>query len=132
LARRRTRRKTETQIEASELAVRFARAAHDKKAEDIIVLDLRGRSQVTDLFVLATANNPRQRTAVAEAIRDVADEVGARLYGSEGEGGGRWMLLDYVDVVAHLFDAEWRELYDLELLWGDAPRIEWREPGSEG
>ena len=120
-----------SEIGPKELAVRFARAADEKKAENIVVLDLRGKSPVTDVFVLATANNPRQRRAVTEAIAGAAKEIGARILGSEGEGDARWVLLDYVDVIVHVFDREWRELYDLELLWGDAERIAWQEDAEE-
>ena len=127
----RSSRRSSPQLDAVQLAVRLARAAFDKKAEDITILDLRGRSPVTDMFVILTASNPRQRQAVAQAIGDAAHEAGARLYGAEGEGGARWVLLDYVDVVVHLFDAEWRDLYDLELLWGDAPHVAWREDAAE-
>jgi ribosome-associated protein len=109
------------------LAVRLARAAYDKKAEDIVVLDLRGVSPVTDAFVIVTANNPRLMGAVAEAAEEAAAEMGVRLFGSEGRGGARWVVLDFVDVVVHVFDAPFRRLYDLELLWGDAPRVPWEE-----
>ena len=92
-----------------------------------MVIDLRGRSQVTDFFVIATASNPRLRRAVTEAIRYAADDIGAHVFGAEGEGDACWALLDFVDVIVHIFDSEWRELYDLELLWGDAPHVPWQE-----
>ena len=117
--------------DAASLAIALARAAAEKLAEDIVILDLRGRSTVTDMFVVATANNPRQQQAVGVSIAEKARELGRRCYGEEGRTVARWTLLDYVDVVVHVFDSEWRKLYDLELLWGDAPRIEWQE-GEEG
>jgi len=112
--------------QAQALARALAQAADAKKCEDITILDLRGVSSVADYFLIATAQNPRQQKAAAEAMRETAAALGRRPYGREGGGAeSRWTLLDYVDVVAHIFDPEWRELYDLELLWGDAPRLEW-------
>ena len=113
--------------DAASLAVSVARAAADKLAEDIVILDLRGRNSVTDYFVLATVKNPRHQQAVNVAVVDCARSMGSRPYGAEGKNEGRWSLLDFVDVVVHVFDTEWRKLYDLELLWGDAPRVEWEE-----
>lgn len=112
--------------EAQALARALAQAADAKKGEDIIILDLRGISSVADYFLIVTAQNPRQQKAMAEAMSEAATALGRRPYGREGVGAeSRWTLLDYVDVVAHIFDPEWRELYDLELLWGDAPRLDW-------
>ena len=118
-------------VDAASLAAAVARAAADKLAEHIVILDLQGRSPVTDYFVVVTVKNPRQQSAVAEAVADAARELGCRPYGSEGKGEARWTLLDFVDVVVHVFDTEWRKLYDLELLWGDAPRLDWREEGPK-
>lgn len=117
--------------DAVSLARELARVAAEKLGEDIAILDLRGKSTVTDMFVLVTSRNYRQQAAIAEAIDERAAELGSRRYGAEGVGEGRWTLLDYVDVVVHIFDTEWRKLYDLELVWGDAPRIEW-EPDADG
>ena len=116
-------------VGAELLAKAFARAAEEKLAKDIVVLDLRGRSPVTDFFVIATAANPRQQHAVVEALSEKAADLGHELYGAEGLNESPWALLDYVDVVAHVFGKDGRRLYDLELLWGDAPRVAWR-PGS--
>jgi ribosome-associated protein len=112
----------------AELACLAARLADDKKAEDIVILDLTGHAYVTDYFVVASAGNPRQLQAVIGAVRDGLLKEGARPIGSEGTGESRWMLLDYGDFVIHVFDPEWRKLYDLELLWGDLPRLAWTAP----
>lgn len=117
--------------DAVSLATELARAASEKMGEEITILDLRGKSTVTDIFVLVTCRNYRQQSAITKAIDERAAELGCRRYGAEGVGEGRWTLLDYVDVVVHIFDKEWRKLYDLELLWGDAPRIEW-DPDGQG
>ncbi len=110
---------------AAALARAAARLADAKKAEDIAILDLTGQGYVTDYFVIASAGNPRQMQAILSNIRDGLARTGARPIGSEGAGESRWMLLDYGDVVIHVFDPEWRKLYDLELLWGDVPRLAW-------
>jgi len=117
--------------EAAELARLCARLADDKKAQDVVVLDLREFTYVTDFFVIATATNPRQMQAIAAAIEETLRLQGARPLGAEG-AGGRWLLMDYGDVVVHLFEPDWRRLYDLELLWGDAPRLEWRGDDASG
>ena len=93
-----------------------------------MVLDLSGRSSVTDMFVLVTVRNLRQSQAVAEEVRKAARESGSTPYGVEGTTDARWVLLDFVDVVVHIFDPPSRQIYDLELLWGDAPRLAWQQP----
>ena len=119
--------------EASALARLCAGAVEDKKAHGILILDLRKFTYVTDFFVIASGTNPRQLGAMAAAVQEKMKEVGERPIGVEGADRSRWVLLDYGDVVVHLFDPEWRKLYDLELLWGDAPRVEWRpEPAGGG
>jgi ribosome-associated protein len=105
-----------------------ARLAEDKKAEDIVVLDLRGLMYVTDFFVIASGGNPRQLRAIQSAIHQEMSQRDVRPIGQEGSGQDRWVLMDYGDFVVHLFDPDARRLYDLELLWGDAPRFEWQAP----
>ena len=111
---------------SEELAQLCARIAGDKKADDILILDLRSLTYITDFFVIAAGRNPRQLQAISGAIRLAMAALGVRPIGIHGEGEARWVLHDYGSVVLHLFDPEWRKLYDLELLWGDAPRLEWR------
>ena len=112
----------------AELVRVCARLAEDKKAEQIVILDLRGLMYVTDFFLIASGANARQLQAIRIAIHEDMAKRGARPIGVEGAGQDRWVLMDYGDFVVHLFDAEWRKLYDLELLWGDAPRVEWEAP----
>lgn len=128
VSRKRAAPKTKpaAQSRTAELACMAARLADDKKAEDIVILDLSGHSYVTDYFVIASAGNPRQLQAVIGAVRDGLMKEGVRPIGSEGAGESRWMLLDYGDFVVHVFDPDWRKLYDLELLWGDLPRVPWQ------
>jgi ribosome-associated protein len=117
-------------IESHQFAVEAARIASDDKCEDVVVLDLRGRSSVTDYFVIATGTSDRQMAATADHIDEHAHKLGVRLYGNKRLDSPVWVLLDYVDTVIHIFDHDHREYYDLELLWGDAPKIEWARTAS--
>ena len=110
----------------AELVRVCARLAEDKKAEGIVILDLRELMYVTDYFLIASGTNPRQLQAVRGAIQEEMTKRGERPIGVEGAQQDRWVLMDYGDFVVHVFDPEWRKLYDLELLWGDAPRVEWQ------
>ena len=106
-------------------AVAAARVADERRCRDIVVLDLKGKSPATDYFVIATGTSDRQRRTVADEICEAAREQGWQRFGSAGYEQGRWILLDFVDVVIHIFDREYRDYYDLELLWGDAHRLKW-------
>ena len=112
----------------AELVRVCARLAEDKKAEDIVVLDLRGLMYVTDFFLIVSGGNARQLHAIQSVIHQEMSQLGVRPIGQEGSGQDRWVLMDYGDFVVHLFDPDSRRLYDLELLWGDAPRFEWQVP----
>lgn len=105
-------------------AVAAARAALEKKADEVVVLDLRGVSGYTDFLVIGSGNSDRQLEAIAESVEKELTTHGHRVIGSEGQRGGRWVLLDFGDVVVHVFHAEERAHYDLEGLWADAPRLE--------
>jgi ribosome-associated protein len=111
-----------------EVAIRAARAAADKQATDIVILDVHELIVITDLFVICTAATQRQVKTVIEEIERSIRELGEKPMRREGESEGGWWLLDYVDVVVHVFGEEEREYYDLERLWSDAPRVEWHEP----
>jgi len=106
-----------------EQALAAARAASSKLAEDIVILDVRSLIGITDYFVICSGRNERQvETIVQEVERQLAAE-GAKPYRREGERQLRWVLLDYLDFVVHVFHAEEREYYELERLWKDAERI---------
>jgi ribosome-associated protein len=96
----------------------------DRKGLDVTVLDLRGRSDVCDFFVIATGQADTQVKAIARAVRDGLGRAGTDPLHVEGQDEARWVLLDYVDVVVHVFQAEPRAYYNLERLWGDAPRLD--------
>lgn len=105
-------------------ALTCASAAADKKAENIIALDMAGISGFTDVFVIASAGSEPQLKAIASAIRERMREDHARRPLSEdGFPASQWVVLDYGDVIVHLFQSEMRDRYGLEELWSDAPRI---------
>ena len=104
-----------------------ARAASGKQAEDIVVLDVSEVIVITDYFMLCTATSARQVKTVIEAVEDEIRTLGVRPVRREGEAEAGWWLLDYVDVVVHVFGTEEREYYDLERLWRDAPVVDWED-----
>ncbi|HEY3701286.1 MAG TPA: ribosome silencing factor [Acidimicrobiales bacterium] len=117
---------------ARSLAVVAARAAADKKGESTVILEMGPLLAVTDAFVITSGGNPRQVRTIADEVEDQVKAAGAggplRV---EGLDDARWILLDYGDVVVHVFLEEARRYYDLERLWADAPRLAWqngREP----
>jgi ribosome-associated protein len=101
------------------------RAARDKKAEDVIVLDLRNAGGFTDYFVICTGNNARQITAIADSVREtLKNDLDERPALTEGVDRSEWILLDYFNFVVHIFSRECRTFYGLERLWGNAERHE--------
>ena len=110
-------------IEAKKFALEAAKLAKQRRCTDIVVLDLRGKSPATDYFVIATGTSNRQIRSVADEICEMARKHGLQRFGRAGYEQARWVLLDFVDVVIHIFDAEYRDYYDLELLWGDAEKL---------
>jgi len=117
-------------VGAAQFAVEIARLAHDHKAEEVTVLDLRRLSQLTDYVVICTGTSDRQIRAVADRVREYSRKIGERPYGYCGYESANWVVLDYVDVVLHVFSGPYRTYYDLELLWGDAPHLEWARSES--
>lgn len=116
--------------DARQFAIELARIAADLKSSDVLALDLRGISPVTDITVIATGTSDRQMRGVANALVDYGKKVGRRPIGFAGYESAAWIVVDFIDVVAHVFAKPYREYYDLELLWGDAPRIEWARSES--
>lgn len=118
----------ETRLDARALALEAARAADDKKAEDVMVLDVGDLLVVTDYFVICTASNRVLMQSVVEEVEKRLKARDASVIGREGRADGGWLLLDVGGVVVHVFDPETRGFYRLEKLWGDAPRVVWDEP----
>jgi ribosome-associated protein len=111
-------------VDARHKALLAAEAAEAKLADRVVVLDLQEHSPVTDFFVIATGSNRIQIKAITEAVEDALGEAGEQPGRTEGRRSGLWVLLDFGDVVVHVFDPREREFYNLEWLWGDAPIVE--------
>ncbi len=95
----------------------------DKKATDVVILDIRSQSVIADYFVICTGNNPRQIQAIASAVEDKLSEINVPAKGFEGKADNGWMLLDCGDVIVHIFGPLEREFYRLERLWSAAPSV---------
>jgi len=104
------------------LALAIAKAGLDKKAEEVLLLDVRGLTSYADYFVVMTADSDRQAGAIADHVETEMKKAGVTKVGVEGYEAGRWILVDYGDVVAHVMNREAREFYDIEGLWADAKR----------
>jgi len=105
------------------IALVAARAAAAKQAEDVAILDVHSLIVITDYFVICSGRSEPQVKTIVEEVEKAVRELGERPIRREGEADNRWVLLDYVDVVVHVFAEEEREYYDLERLWRDAPRV---------
>jgi len=115
-------------IDSKTLLRTIAEAASAKKAEHIVLMDVRGLTSFTDFLVLATGTSDRQVRAIGESIEDaVAKAKGPRLVGREGYAQGEWVLVDYGEIVVHLFSDDVRHVYDMENLWAAAPRLQWND-----
>jgi ribosome-associated protein len=111
-----------TTLDATALADRIAGIASDRKAADIRVIDLRGIVSYTDFFVVCSGNTERQTKAIHDAVhQELKDGHGLLPRRTEGDREARWILLDYLDCVVHIFTPEARQYYRLEQLWGEAP-----------
>lgn len=116
----------------TDLVIEAARAASSKKAERIVILDVSELLVITDHFLICSGNNERQvRTIADEVEKRLQQDRGAKPFRREGQREGRWILLDYVDFVVHVFGPEERDYYDLERLWADAPVIEFENDARE-
>jgi len=112
-------------IEPENLAQVLATAALEKKARDVCILDMRGLIDYADVFILCSAGNRRQVQAIAHAVRQLAKhELKLLAHGVEGLEAARWVLVDFGEVVVHIFDEPLRGFYNLDGLWNDAPRLD--------
>ncbi len=120
-------------MSTEELARRVAEIADGKQAGDLVVLDMRRLVGYTDFLVICTARNERQAKAIVDDVRERLKHDEGVLPGRvEGQADARWVLLDYLDCILHVFTPEARDYYRLEALWGEAPRVELELEGAEG
>ncbi|MBW1918541.1 MAG: ribosome silencing factor [Deltaproteobacteria bacterium] len=99
-----------------------AQSLVEKKAQDLVILDVRSLSSFTDYFIICSGNSRRQVVALAQHLEEALRRLGEKPLGIEGLEEGQWVLLDYNDVIIHIFSQPMREFYDLENLWAEAPR----------
>jgi ribosome-associated protein len=109
--------------EAIVMATVAARAAADKLADDVVVIDVSGELVITDCFVIATGANDRQVNAIVDEVEDKMRDAGYKPARREGTREGRWVLLDYVDIVVHIQHRDERDFYALDRLWRDCPLV---------
>lgn len=120
-------------MESIEIARLCAKYADEKKAENILLLDLRGLSPVTDFFVVATASsNPQLRAVRDNVVDELRDRHDQRPIISDGTYESQWLILNYPNVLVHVLSPEKREYYALEELWGDAPKLDWQDTAPVG
>jgi ribosome-associated protein len=125
--------KTPPQLDAArQFAIDAARMAANTRCRDVAVLDVSGLSPITDFFVIATGTSPRQMRSVCDDVEEMAVPMGYPAKSRSGYEGDHWICVDFVDVIVHLFNDEARRFYDLDNLWGDARRVEWRDPNQPG
>ncbi len=117
------RRRAKGTLSAPEILKEAARLLEETKGEDIVALDLQNLSTVCDYFLIASGGSEQHVRALGEAVEDGLREKGARAWHREGAEGRRWLLLDYVDVVIHVFHKDTRDFYRLENLWADAKHV---------
>lgn len=109
-------------------AIEVARLLADDKCTDVVLLDVRGISPVTDFIIIGSGTSDRQMRSVLDHAAELGSTRGFTAFRTNADERATWLLLDFVDVVVHLFEPNTRTHYDLEMLWGDAPRLEWARP----
>ncbi len=117
---------TEREQAVRAFLIEAARLLNDLHCEDIVLFDVQGLSDLTDFILIATGTSDRQIKGVAGQVDDLAQGHGLDRFGIERDADSTWLVLDYVDTIVHLFEPVARAHYDLEMLWGDAPKIAWR------
>jgi ribosome-associated protein len=107
-------------------AIQAAQLLEDRHCEDIRLMDVRGLSQVCDYVLIGSGTSDRQMKSVAHELEELGEETTNAVFRSSRDDGGTWIVIDFVDLVAHLFEPNQRAYYDLESMWSDAENVEWR------
>lgn len=115
-----------------DFAIAAARLLEGRHCENIRLMDVRGLSQVCDYVLIGSGTSDRQMKAVAAELEDLGEESGSKVFRSSRDDCGTWIVVDFVDLVAHLFEPNQRAYYDLETLWGDANSIDWKRADGGG
>ena len=114
-----------------QFAVDMARTLADSKCTELVLLDVRGRSQVCDYVIISSGTSQRHVRAAAQELEDLGKSRGQHPYRTNADDGSTWIVVDFVEIVAHLFEPDQRLYYDLELLHADGKRVDWRRPEGE-
>lgn len=114
------------QDDSRQFAIEAARLMNDSHCEDVLVFDVRGLSDVADYVIIASGTSDRQMKSVGDEAEQLTKDYGLSSFGREEDERTTWIVIDFVDVVIHLFEPGTRGHYDLEMLWGDAPKVKWR------
>ena len=127
-----TRTRSQTDPErVRRFAIEAARLCADLKCDQVALLDVRGRSQVCEYMVVANGTSDRQMRSVADDLKELGGELGMDRWKRDRDSGGTWVVADFVDVVVHLFEPGQRAWYDLDGLWADAPRVDWKRAAGD-
>ncbi|MBN1437395.1 MAG: ribosome silencing factor [Sedimentisphaerales bacterium] len=121
-----TEPKQDPLLASRQFACKLAQLAHDRHCTDITILELAQISPVAKHFLIATGTSEQQIRSVGNEMATLGKQENFQMFGKAGIQQGRWVVVDFVDVVVHLFENEYRRFYDLEMLWGDAPTIDWQ------
>ena len=113
------------ELTPNELACEFAKIAETRNCENIVILDVDEVSPITNCFVIATGTSDRQLKSIADELKSIGKKIGHPAWHIAGTDEGQWIVMDFVDVVVHLFNEEMRHYYDIEMIWGQSPRVEW-------
>ena len=113
-------------------AVEAARLLSDRRCEDVLLLDVRGLSQVCDYMIIASGTSEKQMKSVAAELEDLGGELGQPVFRSNRDTGNTWIVVDFVNVVAHLFEPTHRSYYELERLWSDSRPVRWERSDARG
>ena len=124
--------RTRLRIADEQVVARFivdaARLMSDSHCQDVRIFDVRGKSDVTDYLIIASGTSDRQIRSVAEDVEELAAGQGMHRFGRDEDAPSKWVVIDFIDVIVHLFEPHTRGYYDLEMMWGDAPQVPWRRP----
>lgn len=116
--------------DARAFAIEAARLMQDSHCENVVIIDVRGISQVCDYVIIGTGTSDRQMRSVAAELDELGSQNNHKAFRSSADSDATWVVVDFVDVVAHLFEPQRRLYYDLEALWSDGPRVEWQRPAG--
>lgn len=121
---------TPPDADARHFAIEAARLLADSHCDDVLIYDVRGQSVLTDYIIIASGTSDVQMRSVGRHVNQLAQTYDLERYGREHDQSRKWIVLDYVEVMVHLFEPATRAHYDLEMMWGDSPRVAWQRPGG--